>query len=259
MRPVERGAAPRIYNNYRNAIKDLVNRLGPYCSYCERRLPTGLSVEHVFPKSLYVDRALDWSNFLLACVNCNSTKGNNDPLDIFLPDRDNTLLVLSYFRGGVVPVAAQMDIQSTRRARGLIDFLGLDRHGATGWPRPASRDNRRRDREKAWNRNNRVRALKLAWNSECLLAGHRQNDRNGDDKLRDGTSSKVPPTYRRRGRKRSRLSPRHAPEQDPATSPSRPDCDGGPRPPPAKCRNASAGARHSGPACPSAPSAPAST
>ena len=193
MRPVERGAAPRIYNNYRNAIKDLVNRLGPYCSYCERRLPTGLSVEHVFPKSLYVDRALDWSNFLLACVNCNSTKGNNDPLDIFLPDRDNTLLVLSYFQGGFVPVAAQMDIQSTRRARGLIDFLGLDRHGATGWPRPASRDNRRRDREKAWNRNNRVRALKLAWNSECLLAGHRQNDRNGDDKLRDGTSSKVPP------------------------------------------------------------------
>ena len=151
MRPVERGAAPRIYNNYRNAIEDLVNRLGPYCSYCEQRLPTGLSVEHVFPKSLYGNRALDWSNFLLACVNCNSTKGNNDPLDIFLPDRDNTLLVLSYFRGGFVRVAAQMDIDSTRRARGLIDLLGLDRHGAARWPRPAPRDKRWRNREEVWN------------------------------------------------------------------------------------------------------------
>lgn len=52
MRPVERGDAPRIYRRYGDAIGDLEERLGTYCSYCERRLPVSLAVEHVVPKSL---------------------------------------------------------------------------------------------------------------------------------------------------------------------------------------------------------------
>ena len=162
MRPVERGPAPRIYNDYANARNDLVDRLGPYCSYCERRLPTGLAVEHVFPRGLYADQTLDWDNFLLACVNCNSVKSDNDPRDVFLPDRDNTLLVLSYFRGGYVGVAAGMDATSTRRARGLIDLLGLDRHGAANWPGPAPRDERWCQREEVWKGAEKSRDLFLS-------------------------------------------------------------------------------------------------
>lgn len=81
MRPVERGAAPREYARYGDAIRDLEEKLGRYCSYCERRLPIGLAVEHVAPKSLHPDRELDWNNFLLGRTNCNSVKDVADVAD----------------------------------------------------------------------------------------------------------------------------------------------------------------------------------
>lgn len=93
MRPIERGAAPRAYARYADAIGDLENRLGRYSSYCERRLPTSLAVEHVAPKSLHRNRERDWGNFLLGCANCNSIKGNQDVAedDVLWPDRHNTM------------------------------------------------------------------------------------------------------------------------------------------------------------------------
>jgi 5-methylcytosine-specific restriction endonuclease McrA len=78
MRPIRRGSSPRQadFTNYREALPDLVGRLGMYCSYCERRIPTQLAVEHIQPKGLPASQALQgrWENFLLACVNCNSIK-----------------------------------------------------------------------------------------------------------------------------------------------------------------------------------------
>ena len=76
MRPVTRGAGPRAYTAYGQAIGDLEERLGIYCSYCERRVATNLAVEHIQPKGLdaYEMLAVRWDNFLLGCVNCNSTK-----------------------------------------------------------------------------------------------------------------------------------------------------------------------------------------
>lgn len=50
-----------------------------------------------------------------------------------------------------------MDTASTRRARGLIDLLGLDRHGTAGWPIPAPRDRRWHQREEVWNLAERCR------------------------------------------------------------------------------------------------------
>ena len=91
MRPIERGAAPCAYGDYKEAKQDLVNRLGTYCSYCERRIATILAVEHIQAKSLphYAHLANDWNNFLLACVNCNSSKSaaEVDPARYLLPDR----------------------------------------------------------------------------------------------------------------------------------------------------------------------------
>lgn len=81
MRPVERGPAPRTYTKYGDAIGDLEERLGIYCSYCERRLPISLAIEHVVPKDLHPELEVEWTNFLLACSNCNSVKGNK-PVDI---------------------------------------------------------------------------------------------------------------------------------------------------------------------------------
>ena len=150
MRPVERGIAPREYTDYRDAIGDLENRLGKYCSYCERRLPASLAVEHMAPKSVHRVREVDWENFLLGCTNCNSVKGDKDVADddVLWPDRHNTMLALAYSRGGFVRLAEGLSPALRRRARVLVDLVGLDRH--RGGPQPARRDNRWKDREEAW-------------------------------------------------------------------------------------------------------------
>ena len=109
MRPIDRGGAPATYARYEDAKQDLVNRLGSYCSYCERRIATLLAVEHIQPKALpqYAHLEREWTNFLLSCVNCNSAKLTTpiELADYLLPDRDNTFLAYSYAITGMVEVA----------------------------------------------------------------------------------------------------------------------------------------------------------
>lgn len=127
-------------------------RLGIYCSYCERRLPVSLAVEHISPKSLDPDREPDWSNFLLGCTNCNSVKLNqptNDD-DFLWPDRDNTFRAFTYSAGGFVEISRQVPDRLRPKARALMDIVGLDRHSKKGWPRPARRDKRWEQRESTW-------------------------------------------------------------------------------------------------------------
>src|SRR5438270_11942067 len=99
MRPVNRGAHPvnadgsrRKWTKYEEARGQLIERLGGYCSYCEMRLPASLAVEHVIPKSLAPKKRLQWDNFLLACTNCNFSKGNKPVVlhKFVWPDRENT-------------------------------------------------------------------------------------------------------------------------------------------------------------------------
>ena len=61
MRPVRRGDSPQTgdFDDYANAKKSLVSRLGLYCSYCERRVVTMLHVEHIQPKGLLEYAALE--------------------------------------------------------------------------------------------------------------------------------------------------------------------------------------------------------
>ena len=172
MRPIERGDAPRIYHQYGEAIGDLTERLGSYCSYCERQLPANLAVEHMAPKSRYPDRELDWNNFLLGCVNCNSVKSNEDVADgdILWPDRHNTMLALAYSPGGFVRVAEGLSHGLKQRACVLINLVGLNRHNASGWPRPAKRDDRWAQREEVWTSAEKCRAAfeKLNGSNEAL-------------------------------------------------------------------------------------------
>lgn len=153
MRPVERGPAPRSYSKYGDAIGDLEERMGTYCSYCERRLPISLAVEHVCPKSLNPAKELEWDNFLLGCTNCNSVKGDADiDLDDYVwSDRDNTLLVLRYSKGGFVDVAPGLGGAQQGKAKYLVELVGLDRHRyRQGAPKPAERDKRWSQRSELW-------------------------------------------------------------------------------------------------------------
>ncbi|WP_321429987.1 HNH endonuclease [uncultured Methanolobus sp.] len=143
MRPVCKGAIPTDangndveYSDYSNARGELVKRLGEYCSYCEMHLDSSLAVEHVKPKKpkgeteVIVERELDWNNFLLACSNCNSTKGNLDVDldDYFWPDRDNTLLAFNYCEGGIIVASNILDMNLMGKANATIKLIGLDKN-----------------------------------------------------------------------------------------------------------------------------------
>jgi uncharacterized protein (TIGR02646 family) len=135
MRPIRRGVSPRQgdFTNYRDAFPDLVSRLGLYCSYCERYVATQLAVEHIQPKGLPAYQSLQgrWENFLLACVNCNSTK-QHKPVslsDVLLPDRDNTLAAYLYSADGEIQVSSQLNAHAQQLAQATLALVGLDRRG----------------------------------------------------------------------------------------------------------------------------------
>lgn len=80
MRPVNRGNPPthsngqtKLYKDYGNIRKDLISRIGEYCSYCETPLGANLAIEHMLSKVFSLNE-IDWNNSLLACTNCNSHK-----------------------------------------------------------------------------------------------------------------------------------------------------------------------------------------
>jgi hypothetical protein len=91
-----------------------------------------LAVEHIQPKGLAQYEALvgKWDNFLLGCVNCNSTKKDKDvELDkVFLPDRDNTFYVFSYSPDGkIFPASCIKNTPAEQIALATLALTGLDK------------------------------------------------------------------------------------------------------------------------------------
>jgi uncharacterized protein (TIGR02646 family) len=152
MRPVERGAAPGVYARYQDAGPDLQERLGDYCSYCERQIETNLAVEHIRPKSRVLALQTEWTNFLLGCVNCNSSKGAtavNVP-DYVWPDLDNTLRAFEYVRGGLIRPHPGLSLNLNAKATATINLLGLDRDPGNPGREPSDADHRWLRRQQAW-------------------------------------------------------------------------------------------------------------
>jgi uncharacterized protein (TIGR02646 family) len=130
---VKRGASPKTddFADYADAKLYLISRLGSYCSYCERKINTQLAVEHIQPKALpaYAHKIGEWGNFLLACVNCNSTKKDKDVIlaDVFLPDRDNTFIAFQYTLDGKVQPANGIAVGLANKAKDTLALSGLDK------------------------------------------------------------------------------------------------------------------------------------
>lgn len=152
MRPVDKGSAPAVYARYQEACADLQARLGDYCSYCERRIETHLAVEHVQPKVRRKTMRNLWSNFLLGCVHCNSSKGKKRIAlrDYFWPDRDNTLRAFEYRSGGLVhPHTGLIPVERVR-ARDTIALTGLDKFPGNPGREPTASDRRWLRRLETW-------------------------------------------------------------------------------------------------------------
>jgi uncharacterized protein (TIGR02646 family) len=155
MRPVDKGehplnadGTPVAFTTYGDAAPYLKDRLGRYCSYCERKIPVGLAVEHVVPKSRQPALEKAWSNFLLACINCNSHKRDR-PVELaahLWPDTDDTLSAFTYEPSGAIKVAADLDPAEQAKAQALLSLVGLDVP-----PEQASdADYRHKDRIEQW-------------------------------------------------------------------------------------------------------------
>jgi len=156
MRPLERGPCPLdatgqplCFVTYQEARPELMERLGEYCSYCERRLSASAAVEHIEPRHHASHRALDWDNFLLACANCNSTKGAQPTLslDVYLPDKDNTARAFQYAEAGLVSPHPELGPEQQDKARRTLKLLGLDKTPANA---PRATDRRWLHRREAW-------------------------------------------------------------------------------------------------------------
>jgi len=154
IRPVDKGSSPTVYSRYQEAGPDLQRRIGDYCSYCERQIETHLAVEHIQPKSLVPGLQNSWDNFLLACVNCNSSKGNtpiNLP-DFLWPDCDNTFLAFEYTCGGIIYPNQDLPATLQAKAQATIKLMGLDKDPGNQQPgrKPTHSDQRWKRRFDAW-------------------------------------------------------------------------------------------------------------
>ncbi|MBB1417235.1 HNH endonuclease [Pseudoalteromonas sp. SG44-1] len=134
MRPVKKGSSPIVgdFNKYEDAKPELVSRLGIYCSYCERKISTLLAVEHIEPKDgahgqPHLSRS--WSNFLLACTNCNSCKSSKKVnfKRLMFPDRDNTYYAFDYELDGSVKYSTRLTARQKVMARNTLKLTGLDK------------------------------------------------------------------------------------------------------------------------------------
>lgn len=154
MRCVARGDLPTSpegeavqFGRYQDAAPHLKERLGRYCSFCERWTSSSLAVEHKQPKSRAPALELAWSNFLLACANCNSVKGTRqfDVGQVIWPDEDDTFSAIEYLPSGRVRPRESLSADLSQRSSNLLNLVGLDR--AFG---ESSADHRWPDRLEVW-------------------------------------------------------------------------------------------------------------
>ncbi|MFT5916358.1 MAG: hypothetical protein ACI81T_002866 [Bacteroidia bacterium] len=137
MRPIIKGNWPKdedgnnkIYRPYGTAKYDLVNDIGRYCSFCDRRANyNGLDVEHILPKKYHSDLEENWDNFLLACTNCNSTKGTDevDLSKLFMPHINNTAHIFKYGTGGLLTINKSLKSSDEEKAKKYFELVGVDR------------------------------------------------------------------------------------------------------------------------------------
>ena len=175
MRSICRGPWPvgddgnrQSFHRYQTARIPLIERIGEYCSYCERR--TDLDLEHVVPQKHANDLGTKWSNFLLGCRNCNSHNScKNQSREGYLwPDRDNTFRAFEYRSGGRISVGEGLEPSEHSKAMELFALVDL---GAPG----TNTDRRRDKRRHAWDKAIEIRRTvngknKTRWVIDVALA-----------------------------------------------------------------------------------------
>lgn len=155
MRPVDKGQDLGEFEPYKNAQQPLIDQLGEYCNYCERWIASGIHVEHKLPQYNYPEHKFSWRNFLLACNNCNPSKGHGqlEISDYVWPDYDNTFLAFIYDAEGRVLPNISHTLLINQKIANTWQLLGFNKHPdlyTQGHKKPSIKDKRWLHRQQAW-------------------------------------------------------------------------------------------------------------
>ena len=94
--PQQHTSLPTSRNAYTETRQWLLNRHGPVCAYCERRIdPQAITLDHVTPRrgQTAYDRR---DNLVLACPACNAQKADQAILSFLLARRARAASLLRY-------------------------------------------------------------------------------------------------------------------------------------------------------------------
>lgn len=151
--PNDENGSPKTYAEYTDALEDLIDTLGPYCSYCGCKLSHLLEVEHVQPKTHFPGLRLSWNNFLISCKYCNTVKSDRPTDDLgnyIWPHRDNPMMFVDWKPDREVLPKPALDPGSLARTLRSLELTGLDRHPQSPTARPTRKDRRWRCWRDIW-------------------------------------------------------------------------------------------------------------
>ena len=140
---IQQAYTPRWIQYYRNGTgpkptdsrwRDFHNVLGQrfsgLCGYCECSCKG--EVDHFRPKSRFPESVYEWSNWILACHDCNQAKvdkwpedGYVDPCAELASDKLETYFTFDTKTGEIVPLK-ELDSDRWDKAQGMIEDLNLN-------------------------------------------------------------------------------------------------------------------------------------
>jgi len=130
--PLNNAGAKIVFNKYGDAKQHLIDQTCRYCHFCEMPILNSPAVEHIKPKECngnktkYKNLTNKWSNLLLICTYCNSTKGNQDIKlqNYYWPFKNNTLIPFEHLTGSVIIDNTMLPAVQTK-AQNTINLYGL--------------------------------------------------------------------------------------------------------------------------------------
>lgn len=130
--PLKANGSKVKFASYGDAKPILVSQTGRYCHFCEMPILNSPAVEHIKPKECegnktkYANLKNEWSNLLLICTYCNSTKGNQDIKlqNYYWPFKHNTILAFEHLSGTLLPHSSLNPLQTTK-SNNTIGLYGL--------------------------------------------------------------------------------------------------------------------------------------
>lgn len=115
-------AAKAAFKNIKEKLIEMCSGT-TICVYCEHN--EGTDIEHIYPKRLYPNKAFSWSNYVLACGNCNS-RYKKDKFRIFNPRNGVIIEDITPTKDVYIKPANEDALFINQHKENPLDLLELD-------------------------------------------------------------------------------------------------------------------------------------